>query len=181
MSKFASVGTGCASPKGIVDLALGGSTPPARSIEERRVITNIAFSVPGEPQGKGRAKIVKIGGFSRMATPAKTIAYEGLVATIAAQAMAGAAPFEGPVAVECDLLFSVPRSASKRARERALARAAYPTKKPDADNVLKAICDGMNQVVFRDDVQVVDVRMTKRFAATPGVLVRVACVASEAV
>ena len=48
----------------------------------------IAFTVPGAPQGKGRAKIVKIGGFSRMATPAKTVAYEGLVAHAAALAMA---------------------------------------------------------------------------------------------
>lgn len=136
----------------------------------------VRFTVPGEPQGKGRAKIVRIAGFSRMATPAKTLAYEGLIATIAAQAMAGSAPMAGAVAMEAELLYSVPRSATKRFRADALAGAARPTKKPDADNVLKALCDGMNGVVFADDVQVVDVRVTKRYAETPGVLVRVAAI-----
>ncbi len=57
-------------------------------------MTGVSFTVPGEPQGKGRAKIVKVGGFSRMATPQKTVAYEGLIAHAAHQAMAGAAPVE---------------------------------------------------------------------------------------
>lgn len=113
-----------------------------------------------------------------MATPAKTLAYEGLVSTLAAQAMAGAAPMAGAVSMEAELLYSIPRSATKRFRTDALAGCAWPTKKPDADNVLKALCDGMNGVVFGDDVQVVDVRVVKRYAETPGVLVRVASISA---
>lgn len=143
-------------------------------------ITNLAFTVPGEPQGKGRARIGKVGGFSRLFTPAKTLAYEGLVAQLAQQAMAGSPLFDGPVAMECDLLFSVPRSASKKARADMLAGTLRPTKKPDADNVLKAICDGMNGIVWRDDVQAVDIRLTKRYAEVPGVLVRVAVLGAAA-
>ena len=143
--------------------------------------TNIAFTVPGEPQGKGRARIVRIGGFSRMATPAKTLAYEGLVAQLAQQAMGGHPLIEGPVAMECEILFSPPRSASKRARADMLAGVLRPTKKPDADNVLKAIWDGMNGVVWHDDVQAVDVRVLKRYAEVPGVLVRVARICSSPV
>jgi Holliday junction resolvase RusA-like endonuclease len=78
------------------------------------MITNVAFNVPGEPQGKGRAKIVKIGGFSRMATPEKTVAYEGLVAHVASQAMQGAKPFDGPCAVDVLATLPVPASWSKR-------------------------------------------------------------------
>lgn len=46
-----------------------------------------------------------------------------------------------------------------------------PTKKPDADNVLKAVFDGMNGVVWVDDVQACGVVLRKRYAETPGVTV----------
>ena len=139
------------------------------------MINAIAFTVPGEPQGKGRAKIVRIGGFSRMATPQKTVAYEGLVSMAAQQAMAGHPPFVGACVVEVLAIFSLPKSATKRQRADAAIGTFRPTKKPDADNVLKAVCDGMNGVVWNDDVQAVDVRTIKRYGDTPGVQVRVAC------
>lgn len=143
------------------------------------MITNIAFTVPGEPQGKGRAKIVKIGGFSRMATPAKTVAYEGLVAMAAQQAMRGGDPLACACAIEVECVFSLPKSMSKKHRIEALAGRMRPTKKPDGDNVLKAVCDGINGVVWKDDVQAVDSRVIKRYGETPGVHVRVAVLGGE--
>ena len=138
------------------------------------MINALSFIVPGEPQGKGRAKIVKIGGFSRMATPAKTVAYEGLVAQAAQTAMRGAPLLEKACRIELDVLCSVPASWSQKKQAQALAGAIRPAKKPDADNVLKAVCDGMNGVVWKDDVQAVDVLLRKRYAPTPGVHVIVA-------
>ena len=49
----------------------------------------IVFTVPGEPQGKGRPRIGRVGQHARMFTPAKTVAYEGLVALAAQEAMQG--------------------------------------------------------------------------------------------
>lgn len=137
-------------------------------------LTNIAFHVPGEPQGKGRGRIVKIGGFSRMATPQKTVTYEGLVAHAAALAMAGHPPLAEACVIELDVICTVAASWSGKKRAQALAGEIRPTKKPDADNVLKAVCDGMNGVVWNDDVQAVDVVLRKRYGLTPGVSVRVA-------
>lgn len=139
--------------------------------------TSLRFTIPGEPQGKGRARIGRVGGFSRMFTPAKTLAYEGLVAQMAAEAMAGAPLMDGPVALSLELLHTIPRSASNKTRAAMLAGQQRPTKKPDADNVLKAIADGMNGVVWRDDVQAVEIRLTKRFAEVPGVIVTVEAIA----
>jgi Holliday junction resolvase RusA-like endonuclease len=116
-----------------------------------------------------------MGQHARMFTPAKTAAYEGLVAHAAQQAMRGAVPFDRPCRIELDVLCTVPASWSAKKRAQALAGAIRPTKKPDADNVLKAVCDGMNGVVWRDDVQAVEVVLRKAYAATPGVHVRVAC------
>lgn len=136
-------------------------------------MNGVTFHVPGEPQGKGRAKIVKIGGFSRMATPQKTVAYEGLIAHAAQQAMAGAAPLECACLVQLSVTVGVPASWSKKKQAAALLGEVLPTKKPDADNVVKAVFDGMNGVVWRDDVQAVDLQLRKRYGATPGVHVRV--------
>jgi Holliday junction resolvase RusA-like endonuclease len=59
----------------------------------------------------------------------------------------------------------------------ALGGEVLPTAKPDADNVVKAIFDGLNGVLWRDDVQVVDLRVRKRYSAAPAVRVEVWAVA----
>lgn len=141
------------------------------------MITNIAFVVPGEPQGKGRARVGTIGGHARMFTPAKTVAYEGLIAHAAQLAMRGAAPLDGDCRLEVDIVCSVPASWSGKKRTQALAGGIRPAKKPDADNIVKAVCDGMNGVVWRDDVQAVEGSWRKVYGETPGLRVRVASLA----
>jgi Holliday junction resolvase RusA-like endonuclease len=44
-----------------------------------------------------------------------------------------------------------------------LNRSDRPTKKPDADNICKAVCDAMNGIVYKDDAQVVSLHFTKRY------------------
>lgn len=133
----------------------------------------IAFTVPGAPQGKGRPKVVKIGGFTRMATPAKTVAYEGLVAHAAQVAMAGRQMMDRAMGCNVFIDAPVPASWSAKKQRQALAGEVLPTTKPDADNVVKAVFDGLNGVLWRDDVLVVDLRVRKRYAATPCVRVEV--------
>lgn len=133
----------------------------------------LTFTIPGQPQGKGRPRIGKVGQHARMFTPAKTVAYEGLVAHAAQQAMAGRPLLEGPLCVGLNLDCQVPASWSQRKQRDALAGAIRPTSKPDIDNVVKAIFDGLNGVAWRDDVQVVFLVVTKRYAEVPGVRVEV--------
>lgn len=133
----------------------------------------VSFVVPGEAVGKGRPRVSTVGGHARMFTPTKTANYETLIALAAQQAMNGRELIAGPVLVEMKIFVSVAASWSKKKTAEALQGLVMPTKKPDADNVLKAICDGINGIVFKDDVQVVNVSMSKRFGETPGVLVRV--------
>lgn len=139
-----------------------------------RAVSSIQVIVPGQPQGKGRAKIVKIGGFSRMATPQKTVAYEGLVAHAAHLAMAGAPLLECAVRVSMHLWCQMPVSMTKRHRAEVADGTRRPTTKPDIDNVVKAIFDGFNGVLWRDDVQVVELQVFKHYAGdAPRVVVNV--------
>lgn len=131
----------------------------------------IAFTVPGQPQGKGRPRIGKIGAHARMFTPAKTVAYEGLIAHAAQLAMAGRPMLDGPVEVSLAIECQVPASWSQKKQRQALAGEVMPTTKPDVDNVVKAVFDGLNGVLWRDDVQVVSLRLRKRYSGTPCVRV----------
>lgn len=133
----------------------------------------IVFTVPGEPQGKGRPRIGRVGPHARMFTPAKTVAYEGLVALAAQEAMQCRDIITGPVLIELHILHGVPQSMSKKRKALALAGELLPMKKPDTDNVLKAICDGCNGVVWKDDVQATDGVFRRRYSETPGVRVRI--------
>lgn len=134
-------------------------------------MNEIQFVVPGNPVGKGRAKAARRGKFITMYTPEKTANYEGLVAHSAQVAMNGRPLISGPIAVELDIRISIPASWSGKRKGMAQRGEIAATKKPDIDNVEKAIFDGLNGVVWKDDVQAVHVSKRKRYAETPGVVV----------
>lgn len=130
---------------------------------------SVRFFVPGKPQGKGRPRAVARGKFVRMYTPEKTVSYESTVALAASLAMGDRQPIDGPVSVVMQIAMQVPTSWSKRKQANALDGIVLPTTKPDADNVVKAVFDAINGVVWCDDTQVVDLRLVKRYQTTPGV------------
>lgn len=140
---------------------------------------DISFVIPGEPKGKGRhrSRIAKMGDgkqFIANYAPKETVEYENLVRMAASRAMAGRAPSELPVLVELVATCSIPASWSKKKQHAALMGEVMPTGKPDLDNVEKAVMDGMNKIVFRDDAQACRVAKGKQYGTTPGVFVRVA-------
>lgn len=129
----------------------------------------VEFTVPGAPVGKGRPRMAA----GRMYTPAKTASYESLVAYAAAAAMAGRPLLEGACSCILDIVLPIPASWSKKRQAQALEGSLYPTTKPDKDNVIKAVYDAMNGVVWRDDVQACLGMQVKRYGAVPCVRVRV--------
>jgi Holliday junction resolvase RusA-like endonuclease len=134
----------------------------------------LKFTVPGAPMGKGRPRVTTRGGkVATMYTPEKTVNYEGLVAHSAKVAMAGMTLMEGPAVVHLEIVCPIPASWSKRKQLQAQNGEIKPTIKPDIDNVEKAIFDGLNGVVWRDDVQVVEVIKRKCYGGIPGVSVTI--------
>lgn len=135
----------------------------------------VSFTIPGAPHGKGRPRIGRVGAHARMFTPVKTANYESLVALAAQAAMAAARaqPFTGAVGVNLFIDCQVPASWSGKKQRAALAGDVLPGVKPDIDNCCKAVFDGLNGVLWRDDAQVVDTRIRKRYAAVPCVRVEV--------
>ena len=137
-------------------------------------MTVLQFHVPGKPVGKGRPRIGKVGAHARMFTPEKRANYEGLVAYAVEQALGGASLLEGACHVKLGIDSQIPASWSATKQRAAAAGEIRPVSKPDADNVIKAIFDAMNGVVWKDDVQAVEIAVSKYYSMVPGVAVRVA-------
>jgi Holliday junction resolvase RusA-like endonuclease len=138
------------------------------------VLTNIAFVVPGIPQGKARARSTASG---RHYTPKKTADYESSIGWCAKVAMGANEPLQGPLLVEIDAYSVPPLSWSKRKRDDALNGRVLPTVKPDIDNICKAVFDGaFNGIVAQDDKQIVVLAANKRYGCTAEIRVRVAAI-----
>ena len=139
---------------------------------ENRTAT-VAFVIPGTPVGKGRPKFARRGNFVSTYTPEKTASYENLVKIKAEEAMAGRSPFGGACQVQMHLFVTPPASWSQKKQRDALEGRIYPTSKPDVDNVVKGIFDGMNGIVWTDDKLACDVVVVKRFGTVPRAVVEV--------
>ena len=120
----------------------------------------ILFIVPGTPVPKGRPRFTRRG---RTYTPAKTKSYEEQIAILGKMAMDGLEPLKTPVSVFVTVFFAVPASYSRKRREACLNGSEPHIKRPDLDNVVKAITDGMNGVVYEDDAQIVRIVAKKDY------------------
>lgn len=91
-----------------------------------------------------------------------------------AQLVAPKAPWEGPVAVQLE--FRMPRPDSvptHRGRGKKRVRVhALPHRRPDLDKLCRALLDGLTNVIFKDDAQVVWLFAKKVYGA-PAVTVSV--------
>lgn len=118
----------------------------------------VTFNIDGEPVAKGRPRFTRQG---RTYTPLKTKQYEDKVRIAAKEAMGSSDPLETPVSVFIYVTLPVPVSYSKKRTEACLNGSERPTKKPDIDNQIKSVLDGMNEVVFKDDCQIVAIHAKK--------------------
>ena len=126
----------------------------------------VTYLVEGNPVGKGRPKFARRGNFVSTYTPTKTRDYEDLIKDSARQAMGSAEVLETPVTVAIYITVPIPQSYSKKRTEACLSGSERPIKKPDIDNVAKCFLDAMNEIVYKDDTQVLTLHITKVYGTT---------------
>ena len=147
---------------------------------------SVKFVVYGEPQGKGRPRFgVRYSkaaqkAFVSVRTPDKTVAYENLV-RLEYGFQTGNLRFDDTAQLDMRILafYGIPKSASKKKREMMLNGMIRPMKKPDFDNVTKAIADSLNQIAYKDDTQIVDCQCRKFYSENPRVEVIIQEVSDE--
>ena len=69
-------------------------------------------------------------------------------------------PIETSVAISIEFFFEIPSSWSKKKKE----AAGWHTSKPDIDNLIKGVLDGLNGVAYKDDMQVVKISARKQYS-----------------
>lgn len=126
------------------------------------------FSVPGQPVGKARARVIRNGAY----TPQKTKDYQQSVREYA-NIVKNDVEYDQPIKIKLTMYYKIPKSTSKKKRAMMMNHEIRPMVKPDMDNVEKAILDALNKVIYNDDSQVVECVKSKWYSDTPCVLIEI--------
>ena len=59
------------------------------------------------------------------------------------------------------------KSFSKKKTALALAGELRPTSKPDLDNYAKILADGLNEIIYKDDAQIIEIIVEKFYGDPP--------------
>lgn len=125
------------------------------------------IKILGNPVAQGRPRAFRRGSFIGMYDPKKSKDWKSTVARQAVQQ--GASMLSG--ALKMDLIFFMPRPKSLS------KKIIYHTKKPDLDNLVKAIKDALEGICYKNDSQVVESSEKKIYAndheETAGVWIKI--------
>jgi Holliday junction resolvase RusA-like endonuclease len=154
-------------------------------------MNRLAFRVVGHPQPAGSKRAFpikrKTGGMGVSVTDAnpKAKPWQAAVASAADDAMtlalagelddpAPASFFHGPLGLSCIFTLARPKGHYRTGRYASSLRPRapeWPVVKPDCTKLLRAVEDALTGVVWRDDAQVVEQAVSKRYGAPEGVSV----------
>ena len=130
------------------------------------------FEVPGEPRGKGRPRFNRHTGVTY--TDSETRAYENKIITHYRQSVKGFRfPDDGYISVDVTVVYPIPKSATKASVAAIKEGKILPKKKPDIDNVIKAVLDALNGIAYKDDCQVVTVSGNKIYGQDPKLIIKI--------
>jgi len=130
-------------------------------------MARIYFEILGEPVPKARHRTARL-------PNGRMIAYQDKKAraqedSFVAQAIqyAPPSPLDGPLALSVRAYSAIPQSWSQKKRQAAMDGEIRPTKKPDADNLLKFVGDALNGIFWADDKQITTASISKYFSDRP--------------
>lgn len=123
----------------------------------------IEFTVYGSPVPQGRPRFARVGNFVRTYDPASSKSWKE---TVKWQAIENKAVFmDGALWMSLCFKLPRPRSLAKKVK--------HHTKKPDLDNLVKGVKDGLKGICYRDDSQVVQMTVSKEYSEQPGVIIKI--------
>ena len=118
----------------------------------------LSWFVPGPVVPKARARTVVLPNGKRSSyTPARTRAYEELIGQHYRAAYPGRKMIPAGIPLSVEVVAWLKPQKGR----------AWPTGRPDGDNLCKAACDAATGLVFADDAQVVRMVVEKRYSGAP--------------
>lgn len=123
----------------------------------------ITFTVYGSPVPQGRPRFFRRGNHVGTYDPAKSKDWKSEVKWQAIER--GAKIQDGPLSLSLRFILLRPKSLPKKVQ--------HHVKKPDLDNLVKGVKDGLKGICFKDDSQVVILVASKHYGETPCVEVKI--------
>jgi Holliday junction resolvase RusA-like endonuclease len=120
-------------------------------------VVNLVFDI--DPVAKSRPRFN--GRRGKPYTPANTKNFEMNISRLASPQIRK--PLEGALKVTINFLLRRPKSVTRK----------YPLVKPDIDNFIKSLLDGLNGIAFKDDAQVTTVVASKYYATSGRIEVKI--------
>ena len=117
--------------------------------------------IEGKPFGKQRPRFNSQ--THRTYTPSSTRLNEQIIAKLWRNKY-GREKVQGYITLAVYAYFRPNKSDSKKTTADKLANKLRPSKKPDADNILKLVADALNGVAYTDDASITTMYCTKRYA-----------------
>jgi Holliday junction resolvase RusA-like endonuclease len=127
-------------------------------------------TIPGRPEAKGSLRVGKHG--QMFSANPRLKAWQERVALKVAESRGSRPPLEGPVAIVADFCFGRPPSHSLKSG-RLRKGAPLAPGRPDLDKLVRGLLDALTGVLFKDDSQVCELDVSKRYYETPGVVLYV--------
>jgi len=135
----------------------------------------IEFWVEGDPKGQPRPRAFSRGGCTRVYDPGTAEGWKSMIAN-SARPFLPTPPLDCPVTLHVAFHMRRPKSHFKSSGVLKATAPKYYTRKPDADNLAKAVMDALTQLGFwQDDDQVVNLNVRKLYTESlPGAQIAIA-------
>lgn len=130
----------------------------------------LSFIIEGRVKAKQSFKYTRDG---RKYTPRDVKDYAEYIKGCFIQKFPGFKPLETPLSVEIKAFFAPPKSWSKKKQDLALCGEIKPTVKPDCDNISKNLCDSLNGLAYKDDKQIIELKVSKSYAESEFVIIKI--------
>lgn len=123
----------------------------------------ISINIPGQPVSQARPRVTRWGTYD----PPKSKAYKELIVACV-EAQTDGLQLDEPLKVTIEINREIQKGTSNKRRLLKLDRTILPTKKPDLDNYIKGILDGLSRAnIWTDDNLVCEVHAVKRYSDNP--------------
>ena len=126
------------------------------------------FIIAGPSQPQEAPGVKRAGKYNIIYDPKKTKEFKNYVKMCCAQQWGGRLPLQGAIEMKIIFNFLRPKSISKKVK--------HHVKKPDLKNLLASLEDGMKQIVFHDDNQIMRTVMEKRYSDVANTIVIISTV-----
>jgi Holliday junction resolvase RusA-like endonuclease len=88
-------------------------------------------------------------------------------------------PIASPISLDLIFFMPIPKSTSSIRKKQMINGSIFHCHRPDVDNLAKLILDCLNNIVYLDDSQVIEMKAKKVYSEKPGTLIRIEALSSS--